>query len=103
MGAPNEHVLAVAVAMLLTSAYFFAGHHYINRYFHAPFDVFMPKVFGSMLIRLLSLATAVFFILWLTLLPQITFTSALFISYISKSVLEIIFIHGKSVNNSKQG
>lgn len=94
-------VLAALTSILITSINALIGYYYIDRYFHAPMDEFTSFVYGSMFIRLVTLGALIFIILALGIFPQITFILSLFISYISKSVLEIIFINKKSTKHDK--
>lgn len=95
------HGLAALTSILVTSINALIGYYYIDRYFHAPMDEFTSFVYGSMFIRLATLGALIFIILALGIFPQITFILSLFISYISKSVLEIIFINKKSTKHDK--
>jgi hypothetical protein len=99
----SHDFFAVLVACLLTSAYSFIGAYYTNRYFDAAFDVFMSKVFGAVFFRLAGLAATIFLVLKFTSFPEITFTVCVFISYISKSVQEIISINKKSAKTQNPG
>lgn len=96
----NLHIFAMLLATAITAANTVIGFYYINKDFNADFNTFMSTVFGSMFIRLLTLGGVITLILIFTELPQITFTLSLFISYIYNSVLEFIFVHKKSANNS---
>ncbi|MCC5926307.1 MAG: hypothetical protein JJU41_07060 [Bacteroidetes bacterium] len=89
-------LVAIMIAVLLTSLYAVIGLWYINAYFDAPPDVFLSKVYGAVAIRLVMLAAAIFVVLKFTNLPEITFTVSVFISYLAKSIQEILFIHRKS-------
>jgi hypothetical protein len=100
---PVAHAVALLLVAVLTTAYALIGYYVVETYLDSDSETFMSKVFGGVFIRLAGLASLVFLILWLSNLPQITFIVGLFISYISKSVLEIIFIHRKSAKNTKQG
>lgn len=98
----NDAVSAL-IALVLTTAYTLLGSYYTNAYFEADFNKFMSKVFGAIFIRLVVLAASIFLILRFSNLPQITFTVSIFISYLSKSVLEILFINKKSANTQNLG
>jgi hypothetical protein len=100
---PVAHAVALLLVAILTTSYALIGYYVVETYLDSDSETFMSKVFGGVFIRLAGLASLVFLILWLSNLPQITFIVGLFISYISKSVLEIIFIHRKSAKNTKQG
>lgn len=90
------HLLPITIAVMLTTLYTLLGVWYTHTYFDAPHDVFMSKVYGAVAVRLVLLAASIFVILKFTSLPQITFTVSIFISYIGKSIQEILFIHRKS-------
>lgn len=98
---PSIHAVSALTSILLTTINALIGYYYIDRYFHAPMDEFTSFVYGSMFIRLITLGALIFVILALGIFPQITFILSLFISYISKSVLEIIFINNKSTKHDK--
>lgn len=92
----ESDALAAIAAILFTSAYTLAGTMLTNRFFYAGHKEFMSNVFGTVAARLLALAAAIFVTLKYTSLPEITFTVSIFISYIGKSIQEILFIHRKS-------
>jgi hypothetical protein len=89
-------VLATLLGIGLTSMYAFAGAWHVNTYFYAPHDVFMSKIYGMVALRLGLLAASIFVVMMFTSLPEITFIVSVFISYITKSIQEILFIHRKS-------
>jgi hypothetical protein len=103
LGLDKNDLYAILIACGLTTAYSLVGAYFMNRYFDAPFDIFMSKVFGAVFFRLAGLATAIFLILKFASIPEITFTVFVFISYISKSVQEIISINKKSVKSQNPG
>jgi|GEM_PF-6439351 len=96
--ASTSHALAALAALIFTSIYTLVGTMLTNRYFHAGHKEFMSNVFGTVATRLLALAAAIFVVLKYTSLPEITFTVSIFISYIGKSIQEILFIHRKSAH-----
>jgi hypothetical protein len=95
--------VSIVIALALTTVYSLIGAFYITKYFNAPFDEFMSKIFGAVFLRLAGLAVSIFLILKFTSFPEITFTVCVFISYISKSVQEIIFINKKSAKSQNPG
>lgn len=82
------HIIALIATSLnaITALYFAKGG------IHAGMNVFMLKVMGGMGLRMLAMLIMVFIIIFLTELPQFGFIISLFIAYIIKSVLEIIFV-----------
>ncbi|MCH8494069.1 MAG: hypothetical protein LAT57_00370 [Balneolales bacterium] len=99
----RDDAVSALIALALTTSYTLLGSYYANTYFDADFNKFMSKVFGAIFIRLVVLAVSIFLILKFSNLPQITFTVSIFISYLSKSVLEILFINRKSANTQNLG
>lgn len=96
IGLSELDLIAMLLAILFTSIYAVIGRWYIDRYLHAPHDIFLKKVYGAVVTRLLLLAVSISLTLWFTSLPEITFTVSVLISYIAKSIQEIVFIHKKS-------
>jgi hypothetical protein len=88
------------LALLLTSTNVWVGYYYIERYFDAEFQIFMKKVFGSMGLRLLALAAFIFMILKFAPIDKIGFIITLFVSYICKSVQEMILLQSKTKKKS---
>lgn len=88
------------VALVLTTVNVLVGYYYIELYFDAEFQVFMRKVFGSMGLRLMALAAFIFMILKFAPIDKIGFIITLFVSYISKSVQEMILLQSKTKKKS---
>lgn len=88
------------LALILTTVNVLVGYYFIERYFSAEFSVFMQKVFGSMALRLLALAAFIFMILKFVPIDKIGFIISLFVSYISKSVQEMLLLNSKSKKKS---
>ncbi|WP_124245540.1 hypothetical protein [Cyclonatronum proteinivorum] len=80
------------LALVTTSLNAIAAFYFAKAGIHATMNVFMLKVMGGMGLRMLVMLAIVFLIIFLTELPQFQFIISLFIAYICKSVLEIIFI-----------
>jgi hypothetical protein len=98
----GSHVLAAVSAMAITSLNAVVGYYYIKKYLNASSELFNSYVYGSAFGRLLGMMVVIGVILLYTNFPQITFILSLFISYIYKSVLEIIFIHKNSTQRHKK-
>lgn len=88
------------LALALTTINVLVGYYYIEQYFYAEFSVFMQKVFGSMALRLLALAAFIFTVLKFVPIDKIGFIISLFVSYICKSVQEMILLNSKSKKKS---
>jgi len=88
------------LALVLTTVNVMVGYYYIEKYFTAEFSVFMQKVFGSMGLRLLALSAFIFMILKFAPIDKIGFIISLFVSYICKSVQEMILLNSKSKKKS---
>lgn len=80
------------IALVVTSLNAIAALHFAKGGINAGVNKFMIKVMGGMGLRMLAMLFVVFVIIFLTDLPQFGFIISLFIAYIIKSVLEIIFI-----------
>ncbi|MCH8567820.1 MAG: hypothetical protein LAT67_06140 [Balneolales bacterium] len=80
------------LALIITSANAVAALKFAADGIHAGNNAFMIRVMGGMGLRLLIMLIAVMIVVFFTNLPTLSFTISLFISYISKSVLEIIFV-----------
>lgn len=99
---PVEYALSVVASLALTSTSSIIGFYFQNKYLHAPTEEFVSYVYGSMFFRLVGLLGAIVLILLITNFPQISFILSLFISYLCKSVLEIIFINKKSTQRHEK-
>lgn len=89
------------LALLLTTINVVIGFYYIENYFDAEFQIFMRKAFGSMGLRLLALAAFIFMILKFVPINKIGFIITLFVSYICKSVQEMILLNSKTKTKSE--
>lgn len=87
------HAYAILVSTVATTLNAIIGFYYIRKYLHASTEDFNSYIYGSTFGRLLGMMLVIGLILLYSNFPQITFILSLFISYIYKSVLEIIFIH----------
>jgi hypothetical protein len=94
------HFYAMLTSIGITTLNALIGFFLIDKFFHASMNQFMSIVFGSMFFRLMALGGFIIVILLFSNFPQITFIVSLFISYICKSVLEIIFINKKSIQKN---
>ncbi|HKI45941.1 MAG TPA: hypothetical protein VKA08_11480 [Balneolales bacterium] len=92
-------LLGMIVALVMTTANVLAGYWIIIRSFHLDMSDFMKRVFGGMGIRMFVLMGLIVIILLVTKINQNSFIISLFISYICKSVIEIIFINKRSQNH----
>ncbi len=87
------------VALVLTTVNVLVGYWLIVRAVDQSMNDFMKKVFGGMVIRMFVLMALIAFLLLATKIHQNSFIISLFISYICKSVIEIIFINKRSQNH----
>jgi len=87
------------VALVLTTVNVLVGYWLIVRSIDQSMNDFMKKVFGGMVVRMFILMGVIAFILLATKIHQNSFIISLFISYICKSVIEIIFINKRSQNH----
>ncbi len=94
----SEGWKALLIALVVTSANSYIGYWAILRSIKANMNTLMLTVFGGMLARMGIMLMVLAFVVVATQLPQITFTIALFIAYICKSVLEMILIHNLPTN-----
>ncbi|MCH8558035.1 MAG: hypothetical protein LAT84_09445 [Balneolia bacterium] len=85
-------IIALLLALAVTTLNAIAAFAFAKGGIHAEMNTFMVKVMGGMGLRMLVMLIVVFLVIFLTELPIFVFIISLFISYISKSVLEIIFI-----------
>lgn len=83
---------ALLLAIVISTLNAIAAFAFAKSGIHADMNTFMVKVMGGMGLRMLVMLIVVFLVIFLTKLPIFVFIISLFISYISKSVLEIIFI-----------
>ncbi len=82
------HILAMVVTGLNAVSALYLAKSSID----AGMNVFMVKVMGGMGLRLFVMLLVVTGVIFLTNLPQLGFIISLFVCYISKSVLEIIYV-----------
>ena len=99
---PVVYALSVVASLVLTSTSSIVGYYFQNKYLHAPTEEFVSFVYGSMFFRLVGMIGAIVIILLVTNFPQISFILSLFISYLCKSVLEIIYINKKSTQRHEK-
>lgn len=93
------HILGfntVLLALVVTSLNALIGYFIIDKYFNAEFNVFMSRVFGSIFLRLVGITVLLGFIFFFTEIPKFAFTIWMMISYICKSVVEVMFINSRS-------
>lgn len=91
--------LAVVSAFLLTSFNALGGYHLIVKSRSGTMNAFMLSVFGGMMVRMALMLVALVLVVVATDLPQFSFTIALFIAYICKSVMEMKLIHNESTKH----
>lgn len=96
------HAYALLTAIGATTLNTFTGFYYIQKYMNASTEDFNSYVYGSTFARLLGMMIVIALVLLFSNFPQITFILSLFISYIYKSVLEIIFIHKNSTQRHEK-
>jgi hypothetical protein len=96
------HAYALLTAIVATTLNTFTGFYYIQKYINASTADFNTYIYGSTFVRLLGMMVVIALVLLLSNFPQITFILGLFISYIYKSVLEIIFIHKNSTQRHEK-
>lgn len=96
------HAYSLITASLITTLNTGIGFYFIQKYLHASTEEFNSYVYGSTFGRLIGMMVVIGTVLLFTNFPQITFILSLFISYIYKSVLEIIFIHKNSTQRHEK-
>lgn len=85
--------LAVGIASVSTTLNALAAAAIVRRVHASGMNTFMMALFGSMMARMLLMLLLVVVVVAATDLPHFTFTISLFVAYICKSVLEMMFIH----------
>ena len=80
------------IALLTTSLNVVAAFYLAATGLSASMNAFMLRVMGGMGARMLVMLLVVLVIIMFTELPKMPFIISLFISYILKSVLEIIYV-----------
>jgi O-antigen/teichoic acid export membrane protein len=96
------HAYAMVSATVITTINTLIGFYFIQKYIHASTEDFNSYVYGSTFGRMIGMMIVIGAILLFSNFPQITFILSLFISYIYKSVLEIIFIHKNSTQRHEK-
>ncbi|MEX0780440.1 MAG: hypothetical protein WD037_11915 [Balneolales bacterium] len=89
----QEMLLSVLIGFIVTSIGFIVALYLIEIKYDDAFNTFMALVMGSMLAKMFFFSGAILFVFIFSLLHQIGFTIAVLISYLYKSVTEIIFIN----------
>lgn len=79
-------------ALVMTSANIIAAFYFAKTGLSASMNAFMIRVMGGMGLRMLAMLLVVLVVIMFTDLPKMPFIISLFISYILKSVLEIIYV-----------
>lgn len=82
------HIIALAT----TSANVLVAFYLAKTGLDGSMNAFMLRVMGGMGMRMLAMLVVVLLVVMFTDLPKMSFIISLFISYILKSVLEIIYI-----------
>ena len=98
--AGTVHLAGLLLAILMTSGNAIAAVMLVKRYLNADMNKFMAGTMGGMMLRLGTMLVIIILIFAFTNIPQISFIIGLFISYICKSVLEIICIN--KIRNQSQ-
>lgn len=88
--------MALAFATTTLNAWY--GYHSIFKHFGAPMNQFMAAVLGGMAKRMIAMLMILIIVIQVDQIEQNSFVIALFVSYICKSVLEMIYINRKSKN-----
>ncbi len=86
------HMASVLIAVLITTANALVAWNLAKSGAKGSLNSFMGKVLGGMGARLGGMLIIILLLFLFTNLPQISFIITLFISYICKSIQEIIFI-----------
>lgn len=94
------HLLGILIALALTTINAVAAVYLAVKGMKGTMNDFMLSAMGGMMLRLVLLLATVFLILAFTNIPDFSFIISLFISYICKSVVEIIFI--QKIRNQSQ-
>lgn len=89
----HEMLISFFTGFLVTSAGFIAALYLIEKKYAESINTFMAVVMGGMLGKLFFFSGTILFVFIFSLLHQIGFTIAVLISYLYKSVAEIIFIN----------
>lgn len=85
-----HHLPGLIIALVMTSLNTMLAFYFAEKGMSGSTAQFMTKVFGGMGIRLPVMLVAIILIIGFTNLPEYSFIICLFISYLCKSILEII-------------
>ncbi|MEX1135467.1 MAG: hypothetical protein WEB89_01110, partial [Balneolales bacterium] len=89
----QEILISFITGFIITSVGFITALYLIESKYDEAFNTFMVLVMGGMLGKLFFFSGAILFVFIFSFLNPIGFTIAVLISYIYKSVTEIIFIN----------
>jgi hypothetical protein len=89
---------AIALAHLVTTLNAAAAAAVVRGTAQASMNTFTAAVLGGMMVRMLMMLLVLATVVAVTELPHFTFTISLFLAYICKSVMEMIFIRQLSEN-----
>jgi hypothetical protein len=95
-----SHLAGMIIAIIITTINAVAAVYLAVKGMKGTMNDFMLSAMGGMMLRLVILLATVFLILAFTNIPDFSFIIGLFISYICKSVVEIIFI--QKIRNQSQ-
>lgn len=96
------HSYSLITASFITTINAAIGFYFIQKYINSSTEDFNSYVYGSTFGRMIGMMVVIGIVLLFSNFPQITFILSLFISYIYKSVLEIIFIHKNSTQRHEK-
>jgi F0F1-type ATP synthase assembly protein I len=85
-----HHIPGLIIALVMTSVNTLVAFYFAEKGMKGSTAQFMTRVFGGMGIRLPLMLGVIILIISFTNLPQYSFIICLFISYLCKSILEII-------------
>lgn len=85
-------MFAVMLGFLATSVAFIPVFYLTEKYYEGSLNQFMGTVFGALFGKLLFFGAAIVLVFIYSFFHEIGFTLGILISYIYKSVIEIIFI-----------
>jgi hypothetical protein len=94
----TEAWAAIALAHLVTTLNAVAAAAVVRGTAQASMNTFTAAVLGGMMVRMLVMLVVLAGVVAATDLPHFTFTISLFLAYICKSVMEMIFIRQLSDN-----
>jgi hypothetical protein len=87
-----NHFPGILIAIVITTVNAVAAVILAGKGLNGTMNDFMLRAMGGMGVRLAAMLIVIFLLLGFTNIPEFSFIISLFISYICKSVLEIIFI-----------